>query len=229
MKYGVGLMLTLSTAMWCSADTNPDKQIHESAAVLNEVMGAKDRGIPEDLLSKAVCVGIVPDLKRAGFIVGAKYGKGVLTCRTANGSWSAPEIIRIEGGSVGFQIGAGETDVVFVVMNRRGMEKLMRDKFTVGGDASVMAGPVGRSAQAETDAMMHADILSYSRSRGVFAGIALDGATLRPDKDENRALYGRDVTPHQILMGRIPPPPAASPLYAELNHYPSGNTARYSR
>src|SRR5215469_5409347 len=199
MKYGASLMLMLSTAMWCGAADN-EKHIRESAAVLGEIMNAKDRGIPEDLLEKAQCVGIIPNLKRAGFIVGAKYGKGVVTCRTGGG-WSAPEIARIEGGSIGLQIGAGETDVVFLVMNERGMNRLMEDKFTVGADASVMAGPVGRSAQAETDAMMHAEILAWSRSRGVFAGIALDGATLRPDKDDNRELYGREVTAQEILHG----------------------------
>jgi lipid-binding SYLF domain-containing protein len=225
MKYGASLMLMFSTAMWCSAANSPEKHIRESAAVLNEIMSAKDRGIPEDLLAKAQCVGIIPNLKRAGFIVGAKYGKGVVTCRTGNG-WSAPEIVRIEGGSIGLQIGAGETDVVFLVMNERGMNRLMEDKFTLGGDASVMAGPVGRSAEAETDAMMHAEMLAWSRSRGVFAGISLEGATLRPDKDDNRALYSREVTPQEILHGRVNPPPGAEVLYAELNHYPSKNSAR---
>jgi lipid-binding SYLF domain-containing protein len=226
MKYSAGLMVMLSTAMWCgAADNGPDKHIRESAVVLDEIMNAKDNGIPEDLLQKAQCVGVIPNLKRAGFIVGAKYGKGVVTCRTSSG-WSAPEIARIEGGSVGLQIGAGETDVVFIVMNERGMNKLMKDKFTLGADASVMAGPVGRSAQAETDATMHADILAYSRSRGIFAGISLEGATLRPDNDDNRALYGREVTPQDILHGRVTPPAAAERLYAELNRYPVKTSAR---
>jgi lipid-binding SYLF domain-containing protein len=225
MKYGASLMLMLSTAMWCGAANSPEKHIRESAAVLSEIMSAKDRGIPEDLLEKAKCVGIIPNLKRAGFIVGAKYGKGIVTCRTSGG-WSAPEIVRIEGGSIGLQIGAGETDVVFLVMNDRGMNRLMEDKFTLGGDASVMAGPVGRSAEAQTDAMMHAEILAYSRSRGIFAGISLEGATLRPDKDDNIALYGANVTPQEILHGRVSPPPGAEQLFAELNHYPSKNNAR---
>jgi lipid-binding SYLF domain-containing protein len=226
MKYGASLMLILTTAMWSNAaDNSPEKHIRESAAVLNEIMNAKDNGIPEDLLQKAQCVGVIPNLKRAGFIVGAKYGKGIVTCRV-DGGWSAPEIARIEGGSVGLQIGAGETDVVFIVMNERGMNKLMKDKFTLGGDASVMAGPVGRSAEAQTDATMHADILAYSRSRGVFAGISLEGATLRPDNDDNRALYGANVTPQDILHGRVKPPAAAEVLYAELNRYPSKNSAR---
>jgi SH3 domain-containing YSC84-like protein 1 len=226
MKYGASLMLMFTTAMWCgAADNSPEKHIRESAAVLSEIMNAKDNGIPEDLLQKSQCVGVIPNLKRAGFIVGAKYGKGIVTCRTSSG-WSAPEIVRIEGGSIGLQIGAGETDVVFLVMNERGMNRLMEDKFTLGGDASVMAGPVGRSAEAQTDAMMHAEILAYSRSRGVFAGISLEGATLRPDKDDNRALYSANVTPQEILHGRVNPPAGAEQLYAELNRYPSKNSAR---
>lgn len=197
-----------------------DKRIHESALVLSEIMNAGDRAIPDDLLHKAQCVGIVPNLKRAGFIVGAKYGKGVLTCRTHDGvGWSGPATVRIEGGSIGFQIGAGETDVVFIVMNRGGEEKLMSDKFTIGGDASAMAGPVGRSTTAETDAMMKAEILSWSRSRGVFAGVSLEGATLRPDHDDNTKVYGHPVSQREILEGRIPPPPAATRLYDELNRW----------
>jgi len=219
MKY-FATFAVLSTAMMCypASDDDVTKRIRESSTVLHEILDAKDKGIPEDLLEKAQCVGVVPNLKRAGFIVGAKYGKGVVVCREANGrGWSAPSTVRIEGGSVGFQIGAGETDVVFIVMNRRGMDKLLEDKFTIGADASAMAGPIGRSAEARTDAMMHAEILSYSRSRGIFAGISLEGATLRPDKDDNRALYGRDVTQREILTAKVPAPAAAQPLYSVLN------------
>ena len=197
-----------------------DKRIHESALVLSEIMGAGDKAIPDDLLHKAQCVGIIPNLKRAGFIVGAKYGKGVITCRTREGAgWSGPATVRIEGGSIGLQIGAGETDVVFIVTSRGGEEKLMRDKFTVGGDASAMAGPVGRSTTAQTDAMMKAEILSWSRSRGVFAGVSLDGATLRPDNDDNAKVYGHPVTQKEILDGHIDPPQAANPLYEQLNRW----------
>jgi lipid-binding SYLF domain-containing protein len=225
MKYRTSLMLMVTTGMWCNAADKPEKRIHESAAVLSEILSAKDNGIPEDLLERARCVGVVPNLKRAGFLVGAKYGKGIVTCRVNDG-WSAPSMVRIEGGSIGLQIGAGETDVVFIVMNNRGMEKLMRDKFTLGADASVMAGPVGRSAQAQTDAMMQAEILAYSRSRGVFAGVSLDGATLRPDHDDNRAIYGSNPTQQEILRGRKKPPASTEQLYAELNRYPLKSTAR---
>ncbi len=196
------------------------KRIRESATVLHEILSAGDRSIPRDLLQRAHCVGVVPSLKRVGFIVGAKYGKGVITCRVANGvGWSAPSTIRIEGGNIGLQIGAGETDLIFIVQNRKGEEDLNKDKFTIGPDAAGMAGPLGRETAAETDAMMRAEILSYSRSRGVFAGVTLDGATLRPDNDDNRALYGRDVTQREILNGDVPPPPSADRLFAELNAY----------
>jgi lipid-binding SYLF domain-containing protein len=214
----------LLTAAAFGADTEGTdehiKRIHESASVLSEIMDAKDRSIPRDLLQKAHCVGIIPNLKRAGFVVGAKYGKGVITCRVNDSvGWSAPSTIRIEGGNIGLQIGLGETDVVFVVMDRKGEEDLTKDKFTIGVDASAMAGPLGRSTDAATDAMMRAEILAYSRSRGVFAGITLDGATLRPDNDDNRILYGFRVTQGELLHGKVQAPASADPLYAELNRY----------
>jgi lipid-binding SYLF domain-containing protein len=229
MKYFIGLtILTLAVSTAFGAE-EPEKRIRESANVLSEIMSTKEKSIPEDLLEKARCVGVVPNLKRAGFVVGAKYGKGIVVCRASGGlGWSAPSTIRIEGGSVGLQIGAGETDLVFIVMNDQGIDKLMKDKFTVGADVSAMAGPVGRSANAETDAMMHAEILAYSRARGVFAGASLEGATLRPDQDDNRALYGHAVTQAEILRGETKPPAAARPLYIELNRYaPTRNSARH--
>lgn len=219
-KYVVGFAL-LSLAPFLKAATPPNgaqKRVMASAEVLSEILHAKDRGVPEDLLAKAQCVGVVPSLKRAGFIVGAKYGKGIVVCRTARG-WSGPSTIRIEGGSFGFQIGAGETDLIFIVMNKHGVQDLMKDKFTLGGDATAMAGPVGRSGEAQTDALMRAEILSYSRAHGIFAGVALEGSTLRPDNDDNRELYGRDVTQREILMGQVKRPAIAQPIYAELNRY----------
>jgi lipid-binding SYLF domain-containing protein len=221
MKYLGNLVLFATAGALCllGSEVSAEKRISQAASVLNEVMHAKDKGIPEDLLEKAQCVGVVPNLKRAGFVIGAKYGKGIVVCRLANRGWSAPSTIRIEGGSIGLQIGAGETDVVFIVMNKRGMDKLMEDKFTIGADVSAMAGPVGRSAEANTDAQLHAEILSYSRSRGVFAGVSLEGATLRPDNEDNRKLYGREVSQRQILTGNVRPPASAEALYAELNRY----------
>jgi len=198
----------------------PARRIQESAAVLSEILDARDRAIPTDLLQKAQCVGIVPSLKRAGIAVGATYGKGVITCRLNNNvGWSAPSTVRIEGGSIGAQIGFGETDLIFVVMNKKGEEKLIRDKFTIGSDVSGMIGLLGRSAAVQTDALMRAEILGYSRSRGIFAGITLDGATLRPDNGDNRKIYGVDATQAEILHGTVQPPASADELYAELNRY----------
>jgi len=220
MKFAAALALvSFAPAIYAvEAESGAQKRVVASAEVLSEILHAKDKGIPEDLLAKAQCVGIVPSLKRAGFIVGAKYGKGIVVCRTSSG-WSGPATIRIEGGSFGFQIGAGETDLIFIVMNRHGVRDLMRDKFTLGGDASAMAGPVGRSSEAQTDALMRAEILGYSRAHGIFAGVALEGSTLRPDNHDNLKLYGRVVTQRQILMGSVARPAVARPIYAELNRY----------
>jgi len=225
MKYAI-ITLVLTPA-FLFADNRADdlKRISDAAEVFQDIMSAPDRGVPQDILAKAQCVGIIPGVKKAGFIVGAKYGKGVLVCKTDHG-WSAPDTVIVEGGSFGLQIGASETDVVLVVQNRDGENKLMQDKFTIGASAGAMAGPVGRTAQAETDAQLHAEILSYSRSRGLFAGIDLGGATLRPDHEDNRALYGRDVTPKEILTGVVSPPAAANALYSELNRYSSGTSAQ---
>jgi lipid-binding SYLF domain-containing protein len=193
-------------------------RVNSAEEVLHEIMQTPDKGIPHDLLERASCVGIVPSLKRAGFIVGAKYGKGIVTCRTGTG-WSAPSTIIIEGGNIGFQIGVGETDVVFTVMNQMGENRLMKDKFTIGGDAAAMAGPVGRDSQAQTDVLMRAEILGWSRSRGLFAGVSLDGASLRADNDDNEALYGHRVTQEEVLHGHVAPPAFAARLYQELRRY----------
>jgi len=225
MKYAFITLALTPGFLFADTQTHNMKLISDSAEVFQDIMSAPDRGVPQDILAKAQCVGIIPNLKKAGFIVGAKYGKGVLVCRTDRG-WSAPEVIRIEGGSIGFQIGAGETDVVLVVQNKSGEDRLMQDKFTLNASAGAMAGPVGRTAQAETDAQLHAEILAYSRSRGLFAGIDLGGATMRPDNDDDRAMYGRDVTPREILTGTVPQPSGASALYSELDRYRSGTRAR---
>lgn len=223
MKFRVGAIsiIALSSALF-AAETKEHalKRIDHAATVFQEINQAEDKGIPHDILERAQCVGIIPGMKRAGFVVGGNYGKGVVVCRTGgNMGWSAPAMVRVEGGSIGLQIGGGETDVVFVVMNKHGMDKLLQDKFTVGGDASAMAGPIGRSASADTDAQMHAEILSYSRARGVFAGITLNGSTLRPEKEDDKLLYGSDVTQQEILNGNVKPPAGAETLYTALNRY----------
>jgi lipid-binding SYLF domain-containing protein len=182
------------------------------------MMRAFDKGIPQDLVNKARCVVVMPGMKKAGFIFGAEYGRGFAVCRRHGGSgWSAPAAMRAEGGSVGFQIGASETDVVLLVMNDGGMRHLLSDKFTLGGDASAAAGPVGRDVSAQTDAQMSAEMLSYSRSQGLFAGISLTGATLRPDGDTNRELYGRNATNREILTGDFKTPAAAGRFERALN------------
>ena len=185
-------------------------RLDASVDTLTDMMHASDHGIPHGLLTRARCVVVVPGMKKAGFIIGAKYGRGFAVCRRTGGSgWSAPAAIRVEGGSVGFQIGASETDIVLLMMNERGMKHLLSDKFTIGGDASAAAGPIGREATAQTDAMMNAEMLSYSRSRGLFAGISLEGATLRPDADTNRELYSREVSNREIMAGEFKVPARA--------------------
>jgi lipid-binding SYLF domain-containing protein len=206
------------SALWLHAETAQER-LKEATDVFNEVMATPDKGVPQDLLEKAHCVVIVPGVKQAAFIIGGKYGRGFATCRRDNNGWGAPGAVRVEGGSFGFQIGASATDVIMLVMNERGMKHLLEDKFTVGGEATVAAGPVGRTAAAQTDAQLSADILSWSRAKGLFAGIALQGATLRNDLDENKALYGTPLHNKDILMTNMKAPAAAHPLIAALNKY----------
>jgi len=218
----VALGFAASDAIAQKADVADDEieRVQEAAEVINEIMATPDKGIPRDLLSNAYCVAIVPSMKEGAFIVGAKYGKGVMTCRGENRTgWTGPSTIKVEGGSVGFQIGGSATDVVMLVMNKEGAEKLMKSEFTLGGEAKVAAGPVGRSAKADTDAKMDAQILSYSRAKGVFAGVALDGATLRSDDTDNERLYGRKVTHEAILTGKVKAPASTRILEDTLNKY----------
>lgn len=216
----VALLLATSGLLHAAGDAT--KRLDDSADMLTEIMSAPDKGIPQDLLNRAQCIVLVPGLKKGAFIVGAKYGKGFMLCRKPSGvGWSAPAAIRVEGGSFGFQIGGSETDVVMLVNSEGGAKKLLQSKFTLGADASVAAGPVGRDSSAETDAQLHAEILTYSRSRGIFAGIALQGATLRPDEDWNQELYGKALTNREIAMGNTPSPAAAAKLDEVLNKYSS--------
>jgi len=196
------------------------ERVQRAAEVLDEVMGIKEQSIPLDVLSKAHCVAIIPGVKKIGLGLGGKYGKGVLTCRTSNNkSWTGPSTVRIEGGSVGFQIGGSSTDYVLLVLNKKGKGKLISSKFTLGADAAVAGGPVGRSAQAQTDVQMRAEILAYSRSRGAFAGISLEGATLRQDKNDNKDIYGKSVTPTEILDGDVAVPASVQILVDTLTKY----------
>ncbi len=217
---------TLAFAMGCTTliaadDTRKTaERLDDSATLFSEIMGTPDKAIPQDLLGKANCIVLVPGMKKAAFVVGAKYGRGFAVCRQPSGpGWGPPAAIRVEGGSVGFQIGVSSSDVILLVMNKSGMKKLSSSKFTIGADATAAAGPVGRNASAQTDGFMNAEILSWSRSRGLFAGISVDGATLRNDLDENEALYGQRWTSKQILGSGAKMPAAAGKLISELNKY----------
>jgi lipid-binding SYLF domain-containing protein len=205
-----------------SAASEAIERLPVAANAFKEVMGIPDKNIPQELLAKAECIIIVPDLKKGAFIIGAQYGRGFVSCRNANGlGWSAPGAVRVEGGSLGFQIGGSETDVFMLVMNKKGVDRLLSTKFTLGGEAAAAAGPVGRATQAETDAAMTAEILTWSRSRGLFAGVSLKGSSLREDSDWNQELYGKKITNREIVTGGIASPAAASVLMTELNRYSS--------
>ena len=216
------LLLTGACLMYGADKDSDAERLGRAAEVFQEVMSAPDKGIPQELLDKSACVVVVPGVKKAAFVVGGKYGRGFFSCRSQGGTgWGAPGAVRVEGGSFGFQIGASETDVIMLVMNQRGADRLLSSKFTLGADASVAAGPVGRTATAETDAYMTAEILTYSRARGLFAGLSLSGATLRQDLDTNKALYGRTLQNKEIIEGGIAPPEAAKDFLGALNKYSS--------
>jgi lipid-binding SYLF domain-containing protein len=198
------------------------KRLDAAALAFKEVMSIPDKSIPQELMNRAECIVIVPDLKSGAFVFGAKYGKGFVSCRKKGGAgWSAPGAVRVEGGSFGFQIGGTETDVFMLVMNDKGVNRLLSTKFTLGGDATAAAGPVGRSTQAETDAALTAEILTWSRARGLFAGVSLTGATLREDSDWIQDMYGKKLTNKDILTGNLAPPKDAANLLSELNRYSS--------
>jgi len=216
------LVLVLCTVGLLGGAPEYVERLKNSADVLKEIMGTPDSAIPQELLDRSYCVVIVPGLKKAGFIVGARYGKGYVSCRKKSlAGWTAPATVRVEGGSFGFQIGASETDVVMLIMNERGMDRLFTNQFTLGGDASVAAGPVGRSVSAQTGAFLTAEILSWSRSRGVFAGVALTGATLRQDVSDNQELYGKPLENREIIEHDLPLPKPAKGLISLLNKYSS--------
>jgi len=215
------LMASLCASAVSLMASTAQERLKDATEVFQSVMNTPDKSIPQELLEKAQCAVIVPSLKKGAFIVGAEYGKGFVTCRNNSGAgWGAPAAIKVEGGSFGFQIGGQGVEVIMLVMNKHGMNELSKSKFTLGADASVAAGPVGRSSSAQTDAYMTAEILSWSRSKGLFAGIALKGATLRPDEDANQELYGRKLGTRDIIMTNdVKAPAAASGLIAELNRY----------
>jgi SH3 domain-containing YSC84-like protein 1 len=209
------IIASLAMTVMFGQEGTPDARLRHATAALREIMGSPDREIPHDLIERSQCVVVVPDLLKGAFLVGGKYGRGFASCRRGGG-WSAPAAVRIEGGSFGFQLGGSATDLVMLVMDRHGMDRLLGDKFTIGGEAAAAAGPTGRDTTAQTDVLMRAEILSWSRSRGLFAGVSLDGATLRPDSSENRKLYGRHISNREILETAVVTPRDAWPFVTEL-------------
>ncbi len=214
----LALSLTIPAVAFASDRDDDVHRTHKAAEVFREIMNAPDKGIPNGLLASARCIAIVPGEVKFAFIFGGNYGRGVATCRTEHG-WSAPMFVAVDGGSVGYQIGGSSTDIVMLFMNDHALQNLLSDKFKLGGDASVAAGPVGRDAAADTDLKLRAEILTYSRTRGVFAGVSLDGAVVQADKSGDRAMYGDDVTRRQILSGRVTVPVSARRLVNEIDSY----------
>lgn len=219
----IALCMTATVALSAKLSSGEVKRIQEAAAVLREIHAIPEKDIPQDLWDKAQCVMVVPSLKRAAFVVGGEYGKGLMSCRR-DGEWSAPVFMEIERGSWGLQIGAESIDLVLLVTNRGGMEKLLQDKVSLGAEASVAVGPIGRNAQAATDAQMKAEILSYSRAQGLFAGIDLSGGVVKSDNDDNHDLYGKDVSARHVLMDKMTSaPPATSPFMNALRRQRASN------
>jgi SH3 domain-containing YSC84-like protein 1 len=198
-----------------SKDSKAQDRVQAAADVLNEIQAAPDKGIPQEVLGSAECVAVVPSMLKGGFIVGAKYGRGLASCRTPTG-WSAPAFFVVTGGSFGFQIGGQAVDLVMLIMNKDGMKHLLSSEFALGADASVAAGPVGRHAEGNTDWKMRAEVLTYSRARGLFAGVTLNGASIKQDKDSTREFYGRMVPFRTSLIGEIAPPAGANPFLTTL-------------
>ena len=217
----------LAGAAWSAG--KQEERLQSATEVFQQIMDTPDSAIPDDLLARAVCIGIIPGVKKFAFGFGGRHGAGYVLCRKneGKGPWGPPSGFSMSGGSFGLQIGASSTDFVLLFMNQDGVRKLLQDKFTLGADASIAAGPVGRTAGAATNAQMAAKILGYSRSKGLFAGAALEGAVLRPSGDDNKELYGREVSPQQLLLdGNVAAPAAAGPLIALLTQYSAGQTKK---
>ena len=215
----VTILMAIASLTAVASDRDDDvNRTQKAAQVFKEIMNAPDQGIPSSLLESAKCIAIIPGDKKFAFVFGGSYGRGLATCRTGHG-WSAPMFVAIDSGSVGYQIGGSSTDIVMLFMNDHALQSLMSDKFKVGADASVAAGPVGRNAAAGTDLKLNAEILSYSRSKGIFAGVSLDGAVMQADKSGDKAMYGDDVNRHEILDGKVAIPASARALVEELGGY----------
>jgi lipid-binding SYLF domain-containing protein len=217
--FAVTILIAFASLTAVASDREDDvNRTQKAAQVFKEIMNTPDHGIPSNLLESAKCIAIIPGDKKFAFVFGGSYGRGIATCRTGH-SWSAPMFVAIDSGSVGYQIGGSSTDIVMLFMNDHALQSLMSDKFKLGADASVAAGPVGRNAAASTDLKLNAEILSYSRSKGIFAGVSLDGAVMQADKSGDKAMYGDDVTRHEILDGKVAVPASARALVEELGGY----------
>lgn len=222
----VATLVSFASLPMIASDREDDvNRTHKAAQVFKEVMNAPDQGIPQDLLASAKCIAIIPGDVKFAFVFGGSYGRGLATCRTGHG-WSAPIFVAIDGGSVGYQIGGSSTDIIMLFMNDHALQSLLSDKFKLGADASVAAGPVGRNATAGTDLKLNAEILSYSRAKGIFAGVSLDGAVMQADKSGDKAMYGHDVDRHDILNGHVGVPPSARGLLSEISGYVQEAKAR---
>jgi lipid-binding SYLF domain-containing protein len=208
-------LLSLTTLGWAESQQESTERLNNAATVLHEIMSTPDKGIPEEVLDHAKCVAVVPHMIKGGFVFGAENGRGVATCRTAKG-WSAPEFFAITGGSWGLQIGVEGVDLVMIIQNDKGMERLLSSKFQLGADASAAAGPVGRHASADTDWKLNTEILTYSRAKGAFAGLTLSGASIRRDDDSMQAFYGHHVTTEAVLTGKVTAPAAAHSFLAAV-------------
>jgi lipid-binding SYLF domain-containing protein len=218
MSLAAFMMLTIPAVVYGSDREDDDVRIRHATEVFHQIQSSPDHGIPHEILDSAKCIAIIPGEKKFAFIFGGNYGRGVATCRTGSG-WSAPMFVAVDGGSVGYQIGGSSTDLILVFMNDHALQSLLSDKFKMGGDISVAAGPVGRKASADTDLKLNAEILSYSRSKGIFAGVSLDGAVVQTDKSGDHAMYGEDVTHRQIIDGKVSAPEVAEPLLHEISVY----------
>ena len=221
MKSFLAVVLVLLGAVPLVAQDQEAERLQKAAAVVEEVMGTPEKGIPTDLLKKAVCVGVIPSQKKVALGIGGTFGRGALVCRRGgNGAWGGPSMFTVGGANIGFQLGGQATDFVLIVMNPDGAKKLLQSKTKLGADASVAGGPVGRTAQGATDLQMRAEILTYSRSRGLFAGVSLDGQVVKQDNDANERLYGRKLDPKDILFtGSVAAPAAARPLVGALQKF----------